>query len=120
MYGRQLAAWLKSQLDLRGHTIECIVAEDWGRCLMCANSEFALWVGCGSSPDYGTAKPGDPPLPKESIVWTCFAEAEPSFWQRYVKRLDTAPALERLDSALRDILLNEPGIQMLGTESNAA
>jgi hypothetical protein len=116
IYGRQLAAWLKEQLDQRGHRISSVVAEDWGRCLICADSEFLLWVGCGSSPDYGEARLGDPLPPQGSIVWSCMAEAEPSFWQRYVKRMNTAPALEKLNNALRDILVNEPKIHILSTE----
>ncbi|PZQ32000.1 MAG: hypothetical protein DI562_04305 [Stenotrophomonas acidaminiphila] len=112
MYGRQLAGWLKARLDQRGQQVECIVAEDWGRCLMIGREEFALWVGCGSSPDYDTAKQGDPPPPKESIVWHCFAEAELTAWQRLVKRLDATHALEKLDCDLREILSNEPAIQL--------
>jgi hypothetical protein len=112
LYGRQLALWLQKQLEQRGYTIDCIVAEDWGRCLMTADEPFALWVGCGSSGDYRTAQPGDLPPPKETILWTCFAEAELSLWQRFVKRLNTGPALVKLDQHLHDILSNEPNIQL--------
>jgi hypothetical protein len=114
MYGRQLAAWLKVQLDQRGQPIDCVVAEDWGRCLMVDGPEpFSLWVGCGSAVDYDTAKEGDPPPPKESIVWHCFAQAELTLWQRYVKRLDPTSALEKLDGDLREILFREPAIQII-------
>ena len=119
MYGRQLAAWLRQQLEQRGHNIEYIVAEDWGSCIVSADEQFALWVGCGSSVDYDTAKPGDPPPPKETIVWYCFPEAELSFWQRFVKRLDTGPALAKLDGDLHNILTSEPNIQLVDEDGNA-
>ena len=113
MYGRQLAVWLKAQLEKRGYNIECIVAEDWGRCLMSADEQFALWVGCGSSVDYDTAQPDDPPPVKENIVWHCFSDAELTFWQRFVKKLDTGPALARLDHVLHEILASEPNIHLV-------
>ena len=119
MYGRQLAAWLRKQLEQRGHNVECVVAEDWGRCIMCSDEQFALWVGCGSSVDYDTAQPGDPPPPKECIVWHCFSEAELSIWQRLIKRLDAGPALAKLDRDLHDILTSEPSIRLVELRNNA-
>jgi hypothetical protein len=114
MYGRQLAVWLQEQLELRGYPlVEPIFAEDWGRCLMCSREPFMLWVGCVSITDYDTAKPGDPPPAKEDIIWCCFPEAELSLWQRWFKKIDTAPALARLDHTLRDILVSEPRIRPL-------
>ena len=47
-YGRQLAVWLKKQLEERGYSVEPIINEDWGRCLMCSRDPFMLWVGCGN------------------------------------------------------------------------
>jgi hypothetical protein len=39
-YGRRLSIWLKKQLEGRGHSIEPIINEDWGRCLMCSRDPF--------------------------------------------------------------------------------
>ena len=47
-YGRQLAIWLKGQLEHRGYSVEPIINEDWRRCLMCSRDPFMLWVGCGN------------------------------------------------------------------------
>jgi hypothetical protein len=116
MYGRQLAAWLKSQLELRGYTVEPVIAEDWGRCLMCRREPFLLWVGCGNEVDYTTAQPGDPPPAKEDVVWVCFAEAEIPLWKRLFKRPDTSAALARLDSDLNGILAAQAGITILAIE----
>jgi len=112
-YGRQLASWLKAGLESRGYSVEPVIAEDWGRCLMCSRDPFLLWVGCGNEHDYDSARPGDPPPPAERIVWHCFAAAEVGVWKRWFRRLDPAPALAELDEALRDILAGEPGIRLL-------
>jgi hypothetical protein len=108
MYGRQLAAWLKTQLEACGYAVEPVIAEDWGRCLM--------WVGCGNETDYATAQPGDPPPPAEDVVWVCSAEAEIPLWKRLFKRPDPSAALARLDADLKRILDDEPGIAMLAVE----
>ncbi|KRA72815.1 hypothetical protein ASD78_14405 [Lysobacter sp. Root667] len=113
MYGRQLAQWLKSQLEKRGYDIEPIIAEDWGRCLMCSRDPFMLWVGCGSMVDYGTAQPGDPPPPNENLIWCCFPMAEVPFWKRIFKNPDTAASVAKLDADLRAILSDEPGITLV-------
>jgi hypothetical protein len=118
MYGRQLAAWLKTQLEARGHAVEPVIAEDWGRCLMCAREPFLLWVGCGNEVDYATAQPGDPPPAVEDVVWVCYAEAEIPLRKRLFKRPDPSAALARLDDDLRGILDGEPGIAMLAVEAS--
>jgi len=41
-YGRQLASWLKAGLESRGYSVEPVIAEDWGRCLMCSRDPFLL------------------------------------------------------------------------------
>jgi hypothetical protein len=113
MYGRQLAVWLKDQLEARGYLVEPIIAEDWGRCLMCSREPFLLWVGCGSVTDYDEAKPGDPPPAKESITWHCFPNAEPPFWKRLFHRIDTRATLAQLDSDLLAILKAEARITIV-------
>jgi hypothetical protein len=110
VYGRQLAAWLKIQLELRGYAIEQIIAEDWGRCLMCSRHPFLLWVGCGNvfdpAPDAALPAKGD-------IVWHCFATAEVPFWRRVFGRVDTAPYVAKLNADLRAILDDEPQITLV-------
>lgn len=110
MYGRQLANWLKEQLELRGYDVEPVINEDWGRCLMCSRDPFMLWVGCGNMTDYSTAKEGDPPPPKEQIIWHCFAVAEIPLLKRLFNKPDTGPALLKLNADLSDILSSDPRI----------
>ena len=51
IYGRQLALWLKAQLEERAYSVDEIVNEDWGRCLIVSRNPFLLWVGCSSISD---------------------------------------------------------------------
>src|SRR5262245_6808161 len=89
IYGRQLAAWLKERLQLRGYPVEDVITEDWGRCLMCARDPFMLWVGCANVDEIADENTGPPR--KEDIVWHCFATAEVFFWKRLFKRIDMEP-----------------------------
>ena len=44
-YGRQLATWLKAQLEQRGYGVEPVITEDWGRCLMLSRDPFFVVGG---------------------------------------------------------------------------
>lgn len=112
-YGRQLASWLKASLESRGYSVEPVIAEDWGRCLMCSRDPFLLWVGCGNEHDYDSAQPGDPPPPAGRIVWHCFATAEVGLWKRWIGKVDSASALARLNAVLGEILAGEPRVRLL-------
>ena len=111
IYGRQLAAWLKERLQLRGYPVEDVITEDWGRCLMCARDPFMLWVGCANVDDIADENAGPPR--KEDIVWHCFATAEVFFWKRLFKRIDTEPAVAKLNRDLAEILRAEPQITLV-------
>jgi hypothetical protein len=93
-YGRQLAVWLKARLEESAYSVEPIINEDWGRCLMCARDPFMLWVGCGNVDI--EAMPADAPPKKEDAVWHCFVTAEVFFWKRLFRKIDTAPAVAKL------------------------
>jgi len=112
-YGRQLSVWLKAQLERRGYTIEDVIEEDWGRCLMCAYDPFMLWVGCGSVGEHVTAQQGDPHPAKEDVVWHCFSTAEVPFWKRIFKKPDTSMQLSKLDADLLAILSEEHEITLV-------
>jgi hypothetical protein len=113
LYGRQLAQWLKAQLEARGYTVEPIIAEDWGRCLMLAREPFALWVGCGNMMD-GDAREDDALPAQGDITWTCFATAEVPLLRRlFGRKPDTAPALAKLNADLEAILRGEPRIRLV-------
>jgi hypothetical protein len=113
-YGRQLAVWLKMQLEARGYWVEGIINEDWGRCLVCSRDPFMLCVGCGNV-DFALAQ-----MPIDgAMVWHCFAVAEIPFWtwlfwMQLLRRSDTASAaLEKLDKDLGAILSASSDIQLI-------
>jgi len=111
IYGRQLAAWLKERLEHSGYSVEDVICEDWGRCLMCSREPFMLWVGCGNVTD--TAQPDDAPPSKEDVIWHCFATAEVPFWKRLFRKVDTGPAVAKLHENLGRILRLEPAITLV-------
>jgi hypothetical protein len=113
IYGRQLAAWLKPRLEAMGYPVDDVIAEDWGRCLVCRREPFMLWVGCASvSDDDGAEAAGSPPR-KEHVTWHCFATAEVFFWKRLFRKIDTGPAVAKLYQDLGTILRAEPEISLV-------
>ena len=114
IYGRQLAGWLAEKLRARGYAVE-VINEDWGRCLMCSREPFMLWVGCANStdPEPPDAVSRDAPPPAGSVVWHCFAAAEVFFWKRLFRKIDTGPAVEKLQRELGEILRAESAITLV-------
>jgi hypothetical protein len=108
IYGRRLAVWLRAQLEQRGYTVERIINEDWGRCLICSREPSLLWVGCGNIGE----NPGQDSSFK-AIVWHCFTVAEVPFWKRIFKNPETAAALAKLDADLRSVLDAQPDINLV-------
>lgn len=111
IYGRQLAAWLKAQLEQRGYQVEPVIVEDWGHCLMCSRVPFLLWVGCGNVSDLGDRQRSPPD--SEDVVWHCFSKAEIPFWRRIFQNMDTSAQLARLNADLDAIFLSEPQIVLV-------
>jgi hypothetical protein len=107
-YGRQLANWLKVQLERRGYSVEPVIAEDWGRCLMLSRVPFMLWVGCGNTE--GLASDDQP---NKEITWHCFPVVEIPLLKRLFKRPDTSIALSKLNTDLHAILSAEPAITLV-------
>jgi len=112
IYGRQLARWLKRQLEEKDYSVEEIINEDWGRCLMCCRDPFMLWVGCGNMTDLSAIESENPPA-KEDIVWHCFVTAEVYFWKRLFRKVETQPAVSKLYADLGEILRAEPEITLV-------
>jgi len=107
-YGRQLAIWLTAQLEQRRYSVEPVIAEDWGRCLMLSRSPFLLWVGCGNVDESAEEGPS-----KNSITWHCFPAAETPLFKRLFGKPDTSAAFSKLDADLRTILCAEPAIKLV-------
>ena len=112
IYGRQLAQWLKQKLEAGGYPVEDVINEDWGRCLLCQRSPFALWVGVGSVDDECRVE-GEIPV-KDAVVWHCFAVTEGGFRLRmFGKKNEIETSRAKLDAALVSILRSEPAILLI-------
>ena len=106
-YGRQLATWLKAQLEQRGYGVEPVINEDWGRCLMLSRDPFLLWVGCGNVDEAGEDPTDD------KIIWHCFPAAEAPLLKRFFGKPETTAALSKLDAVLHDILSTTPAVTLV-------
>lgn len=107
-HGRQLAIFLKTQLEGRGYSVEPIISEDWGRCLMLSRDPFLLWVGCGNVDNPIESDPSS-----GAIIWHCFAAAEVPLLKRLFGKPDTTAALSKLSGDLHAILNAESAITLV-------
>ena len=114
MYGRQLANWLRERFLPLGYPAVEVIAEDWGWCVMCQREPYELWIGCVNLADYEYAKPGDPPPPKERLLWKAMTTAErPIFKYLFRRKPEMREGLARLDAQLRSVLQAEPAIEIV-------
>lgn len=113
-WGKRLAEFIRDGLPRYGVQTTDIVCVDWGWLVNTKNDAFPLWLGCGPVDDFGgedaeehSAEPLDADA---AIEFAVFVTAEPSFFRRLFKRVDTKPALERTTAALRSLLESSPEI----------
>lgn len=96
-YGRALATYLADRLRTRGESVEGVIAEDFGWCVMLSRKPFMLWIGCGNVEDSTTE-------------WLAYVVAEPGLLQRIFRSVDPAPELQRLSALLGEIMQAVPGV----------
>ena len=117
MYGRQVATWLRPKLIELGYEVEEPFGEDWGWCVMCQREPYRMWIGCVNLRDYEYAQPGDPPPPRERLLWNVVPMAEiPFFRYLFRKKPDINPGLDKLSNELKEILASEPAITVVDDE----
>lgn len=117
MYGRQPANWLRPRLSAFGYDVEEVFGEDWGWCVMCQRKPYSLWVACVNLRDYEHAKEGDPPPPKERLLWNVVPMAEaPFFKSLFGSKPDLSAGVAKLDVELLQVLEAEPAIQIVGDD----
>jgi hypothetical protein len=91
-YGRRLTEHLAAALPGCGFEVIDKGAEDWGWRIDLRNEGFPLWIGCGNYEEYGDG-------------FLCFIEPSKPFVRRWLKRIPTEAVVERLASALEQILV---------------
>jgi hypothetical protein len=114
-YGKQLSNWVRDQFIDLGYSVEEVIEEDWGFCVMCQREPYSLWIGCGNmrSDLYETVNEEEYKnfIPESnSLTWYCFPTVEVPFFKRMFGKTDTTQGFNKLKSELKTILSNEKEI----------
>jgi hypothetical protein len=64
-----LANWMKQEFN----SVEEVIPEDWGWCLMRQHKPCSLWLGCGNEDDSNSFTEDNPPPKGAEVIWQCFA-----------------------------------------------
>jgi hypothetical protein len=90
--GKLVAALLAAELPRYGYHIDFVVDEDWGWHVGLEHAPFRLSIGCAIG------------LYRENHAHHCFIEPTKPFVRRWFKRIDTSEAVEKLASAIEEIV----------------
>jgi len=115
-YGRQLSRWLRERLAADGLSIEEVIPEDWGWCLVVQRKPYLLWVGCGCVQDFDMEQPSDAVPLGRDVVWTCMVVAEQSLFGKLLGGRNTTQSVDALflqvkrviESDASNTLVSEP------------
>lgn len=121
-YGKALAHWVRDGFLALGYTVEPVIAEDWGWCVMLHRKPFMLWIGCQNElPDALRSMSPEQKLTYRpnptDLNWLCFVgkDVPPwtgAFWRRLVGLEGTRGATERAQSELHSLLRGESRIHL--------
>jgi hypothetical protein len=103
IYGRAFANWLAAKLKARGESIQGVLSEDWGWCVMLTRKPFALWVGCSNRVG-------------RTDEWGAFVVAEANILTRILGRADTGTAVDRVQKILLEVMREIPDAKKVWTE----
>ena len=114
-WGKRLAEFVRDNLPSYGVATKNIICEDWGWLVNTTNNEFPVWIGCGpvdvfseDEAESPTTSKGDNP---EMTEFCLFVTAEPSFFKRLFKGIDTAPAVSTVVAALEKMTTDRDEFQ---------
>lgn len=118
-FGKSLAEWLSLKFSELGYHTETI-PEDWGWCVICERNGYDLWIGCGclKEESYSEYYANETVPETGDIHWHVFTTVEVSifplkyFLKNILGRIDTAGPLSQLDRELKELLDNEPNINI--------
>ncbi|MCB1091999.1 MAG: hypothetical protein KDL87_10735 [Verrucomicrobiae bacterium] len=108
-WGKRLAEWVRDNLPRFDIGTEDILCEDWGWLVSLKNDDFPLWVGCGVVEEEGDDGTGE-------VEFGLFVAAEPGFLKRLFKKVDTAPAVARVEAALEKLVASSDQIRDVSWE----
>lgn len=93
--GEKVARLLAEHLCGQGFDVQRVEPEDWGWRVQVANDAFPLWIGCGHYEEYADGH-------------LCFIEPSKPYVRRWLKRISTSEQVERLATALENVVRTEP------------
>jgi hypothetical protein len=101
IFGKKLAEFLKLKLPGRGVSVGDVYHEDWGWCLeIIHEGNFLMFVGCSS-------------IDETANQFHCFIHPNSPTIRKWFKKIDVRKPVEKLATALYEVLLNEPTIEDL-------
>lgn len=103
-FGKALAQWIAEELRKAGTAIEGVIPEDFGWVVMVYRKPFPLWIACGN--EDGSEE-----------RWVMYVVAEPSLFQRVLRRVNPAPAVAELEERLARIVQGAPGASDVSWEA---
>ena len=104
-WGKRLAEFVRDHLPQYGVETENVLCEDWGWLVYTKSDEFPVWIGCGPMDDFeeeGTHESGT------QTEFCMFVEAEPGFFKKLFKKVDTKPAVSKVVAAIRRMIEDRP------------
>ena len=99
-FGKRLAEFLRDQLPRHGFTVKGLGAEDWGWMVDLDHDAFPLWIGCGNYEEFEHG-------------FLCFIEPSKPVIRKWFSKIDTAPTVEKLATALETILRDSGKVSRL-------
>lgn len=117
-FGEELAEWLSDELSSYYHEVS-YGPEDWGWYIMCSSRGYQLFVGCASIIDNPKAYDSSHPPAGHEVIWHVFPVIKVSIFhfnswiKKMIGQFDTKPIVMELDARLKQILDDEPRIELL-------
>jgi hypothetical protein len=98
-----LADYLAAQIRARGVSVEGVIPEDFGYCIMLRRKPLRLWVACSNRAE-------------RIDEWIAFAVAEGTLISRFLGNIHAAPEVARLSEMLGEIMKAAPGVESYSLE----
>lgn len=126
-YGRALAVWIRARFVELGYSVEPIIAEDWGWCVMLSRDPFMLWIGCGNERsafyDTGAHETTNSVTPDgREVTWHCYAGIDVPvwtsfFWKKALGRVSLEQQTALVVDQLQSVLRGEARIELMDQQS---
>lgn len=113
MYGKQLSAWICSDLKAAGYEQCDSFGEDWGWCVTGSSGPYRILVGCGVFADASVYNDSKSQPDEEDLLWYVFPTVSIPLRERLRGLRDTSFELARLAKHLEEMLVGDPEIELV-------